>query len=83
MPGVRLLPVALLAVLTLTGCGGDPEVPEIDWSDYSSDVRDRLEQLEEKADCGALQDEFDQAETNGNTDLMTYIDEALERAGCY
>jgi hypothetical protein len=65
----------------------------VEWEDYSPGVQDRIDVLEAEQDCAALQDEFDTADANSaatlertghsNANLMGYIDEALELAGCY
>jgi len=66
---------------------------EVPWGDYDETVKERIDGLEDAKDCAGLQGEFDIADANstatlnrtghGNADLMGYIDEALELAGCY
>lgn len=70
-----------------------PTRTEVPWGDYDPSVQTRIDDLTDAADCSALQAEFDTADANNditmnrtghnNADLMTYIDEALELAGCY
>jgi hypothetical protein len=76
-----------------------PEAEELDarsdvpWADYDASVQVRIDELQQAADCAALQEEFDTADANsaatmdrtghGNSALMLYIDEALRLAGCY
>lgn len=79
-----------LVLVVLVGCGGGEEV---DWENYDASVKQRIDSLAESGDCALLQQEFDTAEANsdmqrarvgdGNADLMGYIDEQLEEAGCY
>lgn len=68
-------------------------MPEVVWSDYAPSVKTRIDAAAKSADCAALQTEFDQADANNeatrnrtghsNTELMSYIDESMKRAGCY
>lgn len=63
------------------------------WEDYDPQVQARIDKAIASGNCAKLQDEFDQAEANNaatmerlghnNADLMTYIDEGLQQAGCY
>lgn len=82
--------IAAVSLLMLSGCG-DP--PPMDWSRYHPSVKQRIDQLAADRDCGGLQHEHDIAYRNdgaqrartgrGNGDLMQYIHEKLEAAGCY
>jgi hypothetical protein len=68
------------------------EAAEVDWENYSPSVQTRIDELGANKDCAGLQGEFDTAEANnanqregvgdGNTDLMSYIDDKLKEAGC-
>ena len=69
----------LLAGALLAGCGG----AQVDWSDYSPDLKARIDAAAARHDCAALQKEFDTADTRSDAGLMTYIDGRLESAGCY
>ncbi len=83
--------LGLVAALVLTGCGGGSA--GVDWSNYDSSVKARIDGLEAAADCEGLQKEFDTADANnsvqrertgtGNVELMTYIDGLMQDAGCY
>jgi len=83
--------LGLVAALVLTGCGGGNA--GVDWSNYDSSVKARIDALEASADCTGLQDEFDTADANnavqrertgtGNNELMSYIDGLMRDAGCY
>lgn len=81
----RTLAALAAATLLLAGCGGSDEAaaPEVDWSQFAPAVKDRIDAAVESADCGALQEEFDAADGNGQTELMEYVDKQLEDAGCY
>lgn len=83
---------ALALTVTLGACSSDnPREAARDVRDAATDalpdadpiVIKRLQKLANKADCRALQDEFDTADNNGKADLMAYIDTLLEDAGCY
>lgn len=73
--------------------GGGTSSDSVDWENYSPDVKARIDGMETERDCIGLQAEFDTADANddaqrdrvgeGNADLMAYIDQALESAGCY
>lgn len=101
-------PAALiLAVLLATGCtasstgGPDTAEPtaqpssaeEVPWSNYSADVRGRIDAALAAKDCPALQTEFDRADQNSdaqrsrtgtsNAKLMEYLDRGMRAAGCY
>jgi hypothetical protein len=81
---VRLHLAALVLPLLLASCGGGGDDSEtINWGDYAPGLQQRIDDLADKGDCGGLQDEFDTAEANSNPDLMTYVDQQLEAAGCY
>ncbi len=83
--------LGLVAALVLAGCGGGNA--GVDWSNYDSSVKARIDGLEAAADCEGLQDEFNTADANdsvqrertgtGNVELMTYLDELMRDAGCY
>lgn len=77
--------------LSLTGCGSaGASVP---WEDYSPAVKQRIDGLVANKDCTGLQEEFDNADANNeatmsrtghnNADLMAYLDEQMQAAGCY
>jgi hypothetical protein len=82
--------IAVASLFMLSGCG-DP--PPMDWSRYHPSVKQRIDQLAADRDCADLQREHDIAYQNddaqrertgsGNGDLMNYIHEQLEAAGCY
>jgi hypothetical protein len=65
----------------------------VPWSDYATEVHQRIDAMAASHDCTGLQDEFDSAERNGdatrartghnNADLMAYIDYQQRGAGCY
>jgi hypothetical protein len=73
----RILAAGLLAA-SLAACSSD-----VDWSKYAPGVKSRIDGLAAQRNCGGLQREFDNADANGNPDLMGYIDGKLESAGCY
>ena len=81
-----------IVIATFCGCGPVP-VPEVDWSNYHPEVRQRINHMATEQDCRGLQDEFDIAYSNdgaqrnrtgrGNANLMDYIDGKLRKSGCY
>lgn len=70
-----------------------PSRAVVPWEDYPSEMRDIVDGYELERDCAALQTMFDvQFESNawmlestahGNADVMAYIFEAQELAGCF
>lgn len=71
----------------------EPVRSQVPWEDYDATVKTRIDDATEAGDCVLLQAEFDTADANNaatmnrtghnNADLMVYIGEALELAGCY
>lgn len=81
-----MLTLAWVLIVLLSACGGSPsadEAPAVDWASYSADTRTRIDNAVEAKDCAALQGEFDTADGHSSTDLMVYLDAAMERVGCY
>lgn len=75
-----LIVVSALAVLAIVGyavSGND------DSDNINPAVRERIAELEADRDCGELQDQFDIADRNGNTDVLELVDAAMSDAGCY
>jgi len=78
-----------LLLLGLTACSGE----SVPWSNYSPDVKDRITNLVSSKDCLGLQKEFDVAYNNdntqrtkfgeGNSKLLSYLDEQMKGIGCY
>jgi hypothetical protein len=70
-----------------------PARSAVPWEDYAPDLQGRIDSLQADIDCVGLQEQFDSADANSgitmdrtghnNADLMAYISEALELAGCY
>lgn len=66
---------------------------EVDWQNYSPNVKSNFETLFSSSDCAGLQEQFDIAESNneaqrnrvgdGNTDLMMLADAMMREVGCY
>jgi outer membrane biogenesis lipoprotein LolB len=97
MHALSRIVVAGVAVLALGGCStdltGGGGSYDVDWENYPSDLRVRIESAAASADCATLQAEFDNAEANddaqrervgdGNEDLMGYIDAQADEAGCH
>ena len=57
----------------------DPVAP----TKWSTAVQAEIDAAVARKDCNALQLTFDRADTNGNTDLMAYVDKRMREAGCY
>jgi hypothetical protein len=97
MQGLSRIVAAVAAVLSLWGCStdltGGGGTYDVDWENYSPDVRTRIDSAAARGDCATLQAEFDNAEANddaqrertgdGNADLMAYIDAQADEAGCH
>ncbi len=97
MIGRRLIGLFILA-LTLAACdggggGGGGGSTSVQWGDYASDLKGRIDGEAARKDCAALQTDFDDADANNdatvartghnNAELMGYIDDAMRGAGCY
>lgn len=79
---------ALLA-LTLAACGPKADV---DWSQWSPELRAELDAAVAAKDCGTLQRNFDQADANSDankahgrdsSELMAWLDQQMKAVGCY
>jgi len=90
--------LALVAVVLLVaGCssGGSTEYtpeelfdgytpkPEVNWGEYPSSLKSTIDSSQSQGDCSGLQSIFDTYINAGATDVASYVDEALESAGCY
>jgi hypothetical protein len=80
-------------------CGGPPAAPpaqqggDVEWGDYVSSLKGRLDALAQTKDCAGLQTEFNTADANNaatmnrvghnNAKLMAYIDAQMKASGCY
>ncbi len=88
---MRWIAVVALAA-TLFACSGESGVEDVPWTQYAPQVRERLEAAVESGDCQRLGEEFIAADEGsdahrakygeGNGDLMAYIDDSMEMAGC-
>jgi hypothetical protein len=66
---------------------------EVDWQNYSPNVKTNLFSLYEASDCGGLQSQFDISYQNddaqrnrvgsGNADLLNLTDAMMREIGCY
>lgn len=77
----------LLSIGLLAGCGGGDDEPSVTQfpEGYAPAVQTRIDGQATAKDCAALQREFDVAEDSqkqGRIDLMEYIAQAMEGAGC-
>ncbi len=67
--------------------------PSVNWNNYDKNVKDRIIVMANKSDCQGLQNEFNLAEQNsdsqrnrvgeGNLNLMNYIDFKMKKCNCY
>lgn len=91
---MRVLAIALGAVL-LAGCSSEPERPnlaDVPWNEYAPLVKERVTAAVRADDCSAMQVEFNAADDgnaahaakygSNNADLMGYILDSMEFAGC-
>jgi hypothetical protein len=62
----------------LEGQLDDAELPKVDWSEYGDRLRNRLDQLAERADCQGLRRELTKVEAN-DTELTRYIKRQISR----
>lgn len=65
-----------VVVLTLAACS----VPSTSSYDVRPAIVDMVKALEADGDCASLQAAFDR---NNDADELAYIDDALQRTGCY
>jgi uncharacterized protein YcfL len=82
--------IVVVASILLVGCSTSADV---DWENYDSSVKTRIDSMAAAGDCVGLQQEFDTADANNdaqlartgdnNADLMSYIDGKMADAGCY
>jgi hypothetical protein len=80
---VTRVKVALLLATPLLLVGCSDSAPDVSWSDFAPSVETRIKQAVDAKDCQTLQQEFDNADANRNTDLMVYVDWQMEDLGCY
>lgn len=75
----------LAALLVLTACGGGSDSPpDVDWSEYPPSTKKIAGENFQAKDCEAMQEMFDTFDQRGDSaDLLAYLDEQLEKAGCY
>ena len=59
----------------------DADLPDVDWDKYSGEVKARLQELADDADCSGLKRELAKAEGN-DSDLTRYIKAQLRQADC-
>lgn len=59
----------------------EPQRTEVDWSNLPTEYQRIIDEETAEKDCAALQEIFDAAPDR--SDLLAYIDEALQEAGCY
>ena len=59
----------------------DADLPDVDWGKYSGEVKARLEELADEADCSGLKRELAKVEGN-DTELTRYIKAQLRKADC-
>lgn len=90
----KTLAASVVLALALTGCTAAPDTEpttpasssppdrtEVNWGALPPDYQRIVDEETAEQDCDALQDMFDAAPTD--IDLLAYLDEALELAGCY
>jgi hypothetical protein len=92
----RISPALLIAVITITGCTSTPppaptaptptptptvERTEVDWSTLPPEYQRLVDEDTAAGNCDGLQEMFDAAPDQ--VDVLNYLNEALEIAGCY
>jgi len=80
----------VLLLVALAGCSSSESV---DWDNYPPAIHDAIDAAAEAGDCQELQDEFAWAKDHdasqevsfgdGNADLMAYINDKADGAGCF
>ena len=76
-----------------SGENSNTSEPLVNWSNYDKNVKDRIIVMANNKDCQGLQNEFNLAEQNsdsqrnrvgeGNLNLMNYIDFKMKKCNCY
>ena len=66
----------MTVLLTIAACGGESS----SGGDVHPAVVDMVDTLRRDGDCAGLQAAFDRTD---DADELRYIDDALDRAGCY
>lgn len=66
------------ALAVLASCGG----AEVDWSDYSPEFHQAVQQAVADGDCGQMGEQFLAAKGSHDGDLMAYVDRAMRDADC-
>jgi hypothetical protein len=82
--------VVLLVANTIVSCGSGSSEISVNWNNYSPELKQRIDSTN---DCSKLQNEFNTASANsdmqrartgeGNLNLMDYIDNRMQKLGCY
>ncbi len=80
---MRTLLAALVLPLSLAACGGGSDAKSIDWGSFDADTQAHIEELVAAKDCEGMQASFDVADAKGESGVMSYLDDAMESAGCY
>lgn len=57
-------------------------MPDVDWSKYGNDVKQKVDNLAEHADCGKLRRYLRRLDDGKKLDLTKYVQQALDNAGC-
>jgi len=93
---VLVIVLALTGCVRLDNPEPEPPVDartEVPWEDYPGSLQQIIDEEQAEGDCVTLQEMFDIQFTSsdsvlertghGNTEVLSYIDEALELADCY
>jgi hypothetical protein len=85
--------MGLLLMQCSSGENSNTSEPLVNWSNYDKNVKDRIIVMANNKDCQGLQNEFNLAEQNsdsqrnrvgeGNLNLMNYIDFKMKKCNCY
>lgn len=81
---VRTWVLLALVALVLVVCGGASDEPE--WGAFPSGLQPSIDEYARVGDCAGLQATFDtwaDVDAVPTGDLLAYIDEKMESAGCY
>lgn len=56
--------------------------PDVDWSKYGDDTRDKIRDYIAEDNCSGLNKELDKLDEGQDTQLVAFLKRVIEKAGC-